>query len=97
MKTILNGSVRFCVVLRLLVTAKIVPSSPILVTIIMEGIRASETSFRTRATRRNIPASGMLQISPCVGLFFDSNDGRKKILRNISEIPESNTSHFLFK
>jgi hypothetical protein len=40
---------------RLLVTASIVPSSPILVTLMMEELSSSETSVLTRATRRNIP------------------------------------------
>jgi hypothetical protein len=40
---------------RLLVTASVVPSSPILVTLIKEGQSSSETSVLTRATRRNIP------------------------------------------
>jgi hypothetical protein len=39
---------------RLLVTANVVPSSPILVTLMMEAILSSETSVLTRATRRNI-------------------------------------------
>jgi hypothetical protein len=43
------GSVR-----RLLVTANI-SSSPILVTLIIETLRSSETSVLTRTTRRNIP------------------------------------------
>jgi hypothetical protein len=46
-------------VLRLLVTAK-VPSSPILVTLMMEAILSSERSFLTRIRRRNIPADGIL-------------------------------------
>jgi hypothetical protein len=45
--------------LRLLVTAN-VPSSPILVTLIMEAILISETLVLTRATRRNIPEDGIL-------------------------------------
>jgi hypothetical protein len=40
---------------RLLVTANVVPSSPILVTLMMEALNSSETSVPTRATRRNTP------------------------------------------
>jgi hypothetical protein len=47
-------------VLELLVTAIVVPSSPILATLIMEAIRSSETSVITRATRRNISENGIL-------------------------------------
>jgi hypothetical protein len=43
----------------LLVTASVVPSSPILV-ILMEALSSSETSVLTRATRRNIPKDGNL-------------------------------------
>jgi hypothetical protein len=39
---------------RLIVTANGVPSSPILVTVMMEALSSSETSVLTRATRRNI-------------------------------------------
>jgi hypothetical protein len=38
-----------------LVTASVVPSSPILVTLKKEALSSSETSNFTRATRRNIP------------------------------------------
>jgi hypothetical protein len=41
-------------VLRLLVTARVLPSSPILVTLMKEALSSSETSVLTRATRRNI-------------------------------------------
>jgi hypothetical protein len=45
---------------QLLVTAK-VPSSPILFTLMMQGIRSSETSVLTRATQYNIQEDGILQ------------------------------------
>jgi hypothetical protein len=45
---------------RLLVTANIVLSSPILVTLMMEALSSLETSILTRATRRNIPQEGIL-------------------------------------
>jgi hypothetical protein len=56
-------------VLRLLVTANCILSSPILFVLIMEAIRSFETSVLTRATRSNIPEDGVLSACNLVSLW----------------------------
>jgi hypothetical protein len=46
---------------RLLVTANVVPSLPILVTLMMETLSSSESSILTRVTRRNFPEDVILE------------------------------------
>jgi hypothetical protein len=54
--------------LLLLDTANVVPSSPILVTQMMEALTSSETSVLARATWRNIPEECILQVILLFGI-----------------------------
>jgi hypothetical protein len=47
-------------VLRLLVSANVVPSSPIRVTLMVEALHSSETPVLTGITQLNIPEDGIL-------------------------------------
>jgi hypothetical protein len=53
---------------RLLVTASAVPSSPILVTLMMGALSSSETSVLARVTLRNIPENAILHSHRCENL-----------------------------
>jgi hypothetical protein len=57
---LVRTDVFLCSVRRLLVTAGVVPNSPILATL-MEALSSSETSVLTRATQRNTTEDAILK------------------------------------
>jgi hypothetical protein len=71
---------------RLLVTAGVVPTSPILLTVMKEALSSSDTSVLTRTTRRNIPEDAIPHI--IINVYKTDSLWYNYIMRGETECPE---------
>jgi hypothetical protein len=71
---------------RLLVTANVVSSLPILVTLMMEALNSFETSVLTRAPRRNITDDGILHSYGGESLKSYMKDGNLRISKTSTKL-----------
>jgi hypothetical protein len=74
----------------LLVTASVVPSSPILVTLMKEALSSFETSVITRATRRNIPED---YIHHCLFIYLRAEPKSLRPVTNSTQVQNSSMGH----